>query len=76
MIPGDGNMKTCLVDNLDVGTLVAKIIVDDRTLNQKVMANGDVLTFNEAFDMVEQLTGEKIERKYVSRSNIGLSQKC
>ncbi|KAJ4197069.1 hypothetical protein NW767_009314 [Fusarium falciforme] len=64
MIPGDGNMKTCLVDNLDVGRLVAKIIVDDRTLNQKVMANGDVLTLNEAFEVVEHLTGEKPERKY------------
>lgn len=72
MIPGDGNMKTCLVDNLDVGRLIAKIIVDDRTLNQKVMANGDVLTFNEAFDIAEELTGEKPERKYVSRLDISL----
>ncbi|UPK92848.1 hypothetical protein LCI18_003783 [Fusarium solani-melongenae] len=70
MIPGDGNMKTCLVDNLDVGRLVAKIIVDDRTLNQKVMANGDVLTFNEVFDMVEKLTGEKPERKYWSAEQL------
>ncbi|KAJ4169150.1 hypothetical protein NW754_011084 [Fusarium falciforme] len=70
MIPGDGNMKTCLVDNLDVGRLVAKIIVDDRALNQKVMANGDVLTFNEAFDLVKQLTGEKPERKYWSAEQL------
>ncbi|KAL2678609.1 hypothetical protein Neosp_009358 [[Neocosmospora] mangrovei] len=70
VIPGDGNMKTCLVDNLDVGRLVAKIIVDDRTLNQKVMANGDVLTFNEAFDLADELTGEKSERKYWSAEQL------
>ncbi|KAI8716235.1 Semialdhyde-dh domain-containing protein [Fusarium sp. LHS14.1] len=70
MIPGDGNMKTCLVDNLDVGRLVAKIIVDDRTLNQKVMANGDVLTFNEVYDMAEELTGEKPEIKYWSAEQL------
>ncbi|KAI8664955.1 Semialdhyde-dh domain-containing protein [Fusarium sp. Ph1] len=70
MVPGDGNMKTCLVDNLDVGPLVAKIIVDYRTLNQKVVANGDVLTLNEAFDMVEELTGEKAERKYWSAEQL------
>ncbi|RSL39383.1 hypothetical protein CEP53_014097 [Fusarium sp. AF-6] len=75
MIPGDGNMKTCVVDNLDVGKFVAKIIVDDRTVNQKVMANGDILSLNEAFDMVEELTGEKPERKYWSAEQLNATIK-
>lgn len=68
MIPGDGNMKTCWVDNLDIGRFITKVIVDDRTLNKKVMAHGEALSMNEVYDIVEEMTGEKPERKYVSHS--------
>lgn len=66
MICGTGEVKTCLVDQSDIGPLVAKIIVDERTLNQKVMANGDILTLNEIYAIVEEMTGESVQRTYVS----------
>ncbi|KAJ4292459.1 hypothetical protein N0V90_009121 [Kalmusia sp. IMI 367209] len=72
MIPGDGNMRTCLVDNQDVGPLIARIIADHRTLNKRIIANGDALTMNELYDIVEKVTDEKPERKYVSTEQLGV----
>lgn len=65
LVPGDGEMKTYVVDNEDVGRFVARIIADPRTINKRVMAAGDNLSFNEMFGMAEELTGEKVARKTV-----------
>ncbi|KAF5009114.1 hypothetical protein FDECE_4666 [Fusarium decemcellulare] len=70
LIPEDGNMQTYLVDNRDVGSLVARIIADPRTINSRVMANGDILTINEMYDIAERLSGEKPERRYVSADKL------
>lgn len=65
LVPGDGEMKTYVVDNEDVGKFVARIIADPRTINNKVMAAGASLSFNEMFGIAEELTGEKSVRKFV-----------
>lgn len=65
LVPGDGEMKTYVVDNEDVGKFVAHIIADPRTINKKVMAAGASLSINEMFGIAEELTGEKSVRKFV-----------
>ncbi|KAF2236177.1 NAD(P)-binding protein [Viridothelium virens] len=63
-MPGDGNTPTLLTDLRDVGTYVARIIKDERTLNKFVVTYSDELSENEIFDIMEEVSGEKIERKY------------
>lgn len=66
MIPGDGNIPNAMTDLNDVGRYVALIIADERTLNKMVFAYNEVLTANQAYGMMESLSGEKIARNYVS----------
>lgn len=66
MIPGDGNIRNALTDVGDVGRYVALIISDPRTLNKMVFAYNEVMTANEAYDLMEKLSGEEIQRNYVS----------
>lgn len=58
-------MTTALTDLRDIGSYVAKIIIDDRTVNQYVFCYGELLSQEEVFAKMEKLSGEKIERKYV-----------
>lgn len=64
-ILGDGNIKTTLTDLRDIGPYVAKIITDDRTVNKYVFCYGELLSQEEIFAKMEELSGEKIERQYV-----------
>lgn len=66
-IIGDGNTPNALTDLRDIGRYVARIIVDDRTLNKMVFTYNTVLSPNEIYDLLERISGEKIERKYVRR---------
>lgn len=50
----------------DIGKYAAKIIADPRTLNRRVLAYTDISTLNEAYDLMDELSGEKSERIYVS----------
>jgi len=59
-------MPTALTDVSDVGRYVARIIADPRTLNRMVFAYGEVITANQVSDLVEKVSGEKIQRNYVS----------
>ncbi|KAM0429539.1 hypothetical protein ACHAQK_011026 [Fusarium lateritium] len=64
-IAGDGNVPFSLTDVRDVGSYVARIIADPRTLNRMVFAYNEVWTQNQVYDLLERLSGEKLERKYV-----------
>jgi len=64
-IPGDGNAPSSLTDLRNIGKYVAKIITDDRTRNWMVLAYNETWSPNQVFDLLEQLSGEKLERKYV-----------
>ncbi|KAF7367917.1 Glycoside hydrolase [Mycena sanguinolenta] len=66
-----GTAPNMLVDLRDIGRFVAHIIKDPRTLNRFVAAYGDVLSENEIFSVMEEVSGEKIvERKYISADEI------
>lgn len=65
LVPGDGKMKTYVVDNEDIGKFVARVIADPRTINKRVMCAGASLSFNEMYGIAEELTGEKPVLKYV-----------
>lgn len=52
---------------------MAAIIADPRTLNRKVLAYSDLRTAHELYDTVERISGEKVERKYVSSAALLLS---
>lgn len=64
-IAGDGNVPIALTDLRDIGTYVMRIICDHRTLNRMVFAYNEVCTHNQMYDLMERLSGEKLERKYV-----------
>ncbi|KAI8214738.1 hypothetical protein K4K53_011863 [Colletotrichum sp. SAR 10_77] len=70
LIPGDGNMETYVINNEDVGKFVARIIVDPRTVNKRVMAAGASMSFNEMFAIAEELTGDTVTRKHVSAEEL------
>ncbi|KAJ7676845.1 hypothetical protein DFH06DRAFT_1466225 [Mycena polygramma] len=71
-IHAGGTAPTMLTDLRDIGPFVARIIKDPRTLNRAVFTYSDVLSENEIFEIVEEMTGEKVERErtYVSASEI------
>ncbi|KAJ7797530.1 hypothetical protein B0H14DRAFT_2531051 [Mycena olivaceomarginata] len=70
-IHAGGTAPTLLTDLRDIGPFVARIIKDPRTLNKFVFTYSDVLSENEIFALMEEMSGEKIEqRKYVSADDI------
>ena len=56
---GDINMPSAVTDLRDVGRYVARIIQDERTLNQKVFAYGELITQRGAVELVEKMSGEE-----------------
>lgn len=60
-----GESPNIITDLKDIGHFVARIIADERTLNKYVFTWGDVLTEKEIYAIMEEVSGEKLERKYV-----------
>ncbi|KAH6975186.1 hypothetical protein BKA56DRAFT_618703 [Ilyonectria sp. MPI-CAGE-AT-0026] len=69
-IAGDGNTPCAFSDLQDIGRWVARIIADPRTLNKMVFAYNAVLTMNQVYQMLEEASGEKVDRLYVSEAAI------
>lgn len=67
-IHGEGEVPNLLTDLRDVGKFVARIISDERTLNKAIFCYGDVLAENEIYHLMEEVSGEKIDRKNVSQT--------
>ncbi|KAI1502187.1 NAD(P)-binding protein [Biscogniauxia marginata] len=65
-----GTTPNMLIGKRDVGRITAKIVRDERTLNKRVYAYGDLLSQNEVNAIVERKTGEKLELKHVSADEI------
>ncbi|KAK7053834.1 glycoside hydrolase [Favolaschia claudopus] len=65
-----GTMPTMMSDLRDVGPFVARIIKDPRTLNKSVFAWSDILSQNEIFEIMESISGEKIQPTYTSAEEI------
>jgi hypothetical protein len=66
----DGAAPNILTDKRDVGRFVARIIKDDRTLNRKVVTVGDVLSQTQIWEIVERLSGEKIDTAHLSAKEL------
>lgn len=64
-IVGDGTTPTAITDLRDVGRYMARIILDDRTLNKMVFAYNSVVTQNQIYDLLEEISDEKVTRNYV-----------
>jgi hypothetical protein len=56
-----GTARNMITDKVDVGMVTVLCIKDDRTLNKRVYAYGEVLSQNEITAIVEMRTGEKLE---------------
>ncbi|CVL01650.1 related to Isoflavone reductase homolog P3 [Fusarium proliferatum] len=69
-IPGDGDTPCAFTDLPDIGRWVARIIADPRTLNKMVFAYNTVLTMNQAYDLLEEASGEKTVRNYISEAAV------
>ncbi|KAJ7165838.1 hypothetical protein C8R46DRAFT_1096354 [Mycena filopes] len=69
-IHAGGTQLSILTDLRDIGLLVALIIKNARTLNKFVVAWGEVLSENEIFNTMEELSGERIVREYISADTI------
>ncbi|KAI3542032.1 isoflavone reductase [Colletotrichum filicis] len=69
-IAGDGSVLSGMTDLRDVGKYVARIIADPRTLNHRVFAFTELMSQNEVYDLIEKISGEKVERKYMSADEI------
>ncbi|KAK4627102.1 Asnovolin J 5',6'-dehydrogenase nvfM [Fulvia fulva] len=69
-IAGTGNVPSALTDLRDIGRYVARIIVDDRTLNRYVFVYNEMWSQNEVWDLFEKESGEKVERHYVSEEEL------
>lgn len=65
-IAGDGSVRSGMTDLRDIGRYVARIIADPQTLNHRVFAFTELMSQNEVYDLIEKMSGEKVERKYVS----------
>ncbi|KAK0372051.1 hypothetical protein CLIM01_10608 [Colletotrichum limetticola] len=65
-IAGDGNTLSALTDVRDVGRFTARIIADPRTINKMVFVYGDILSQNQIFNMLDEMSGETTKREYMS----------
>ena len=57
---------SAITDLRDIGRYVARVIVDDRTLNQTVLVYNELWSKNQIYDLLEKLSGEDIPRTYDS----------
>ncbi|KAH6620992.1 isoflavone reductase family protein [Chaetomium sp. MPI-SDFR-AT-0129] len=69
-IVGDGSQKFALTDMADIGSYVARIISDPRTLNRHVFAYTEILSMNEIWDSMARVSGETPLRDYVTEAEI------
>ncbi|KAH7160412.1 hypothetical protein B0J13DRAFT_466950 [Dactylonectria estremocensis] len=72
-IAGGGDVPFALTDLRDVGRYVSRIIADPRTLNRMIFAYNEVVTHSQLYDSLEEISGEKLERRYVRAEAIAAS---
>jgi NADH:ubiquinone oxidoreductase subunit D len=66
-------MLFALTDIQDIGRYMSQIITDSRTLNQIVFAYNEIWTQNQIYDLIEKLSGERLDCKYV-RNQLSLAE--
>lgn len=70
VIVGDGETRTAMIDQADIGRYVARIIADPRTLNRYVFAYGEVTTQNAVWAAVEAQVGEPVPREPITKTDL------
>lgn len=65
---GDGETRTAMIDQADIGRYVARIIADPRTLNRCVFAYGEVTTQNAVWAAVEAHAGAALPREPLTKA--------
>ena len=63
-------MKSAITDRRDIGPYVARILLDDRTLNQYVFIWSEEVTINEAVSTAEKCLGKKLELPHISSEEL------
>ncbi|KAL5533672.1 hypothetical protein ACEPAG_132 [Sanghuangporus baumii] len=63
---GSGDVKCAVTDRRDIGKFVARIIADDRTLNQYVFCWTEESTLNEIVALAERVSGRKLNFEHIS----------
>ena len=66
----DGQTPSALTDLGDIGTYVAAIINDARTLNKYVLSYSELWKPVDVYAKLEELSGEKIPRDFVSEAQL------
>lgn len=61
-----GMRPNMLTDARDAGAITVKMIKDERTMNKRVIAYGEVLSQNEIHKIIEDKTGETLELTQVA----------
>lgn len=67
---GDGQKKSAVVDMVNIGSFVARIIADPRTLNQYVFIYDDEVTMNEVYEIGCRVSGEDLHKVKVVVSSV------
>ncbi|THG97682.1 hypothetical protein EW145_g7565 [Phellinidium pouzarii] len=61
-IVGAGDVKSAMIDTRDIGEFVARILLDERTVNRYVFCYGEEVTQSEIHALAERVSGHKIDR--------------
>jgi len=67
---GTGEPLSALTDLQDVGRYVARIVFDERTVNNYVLCYNEMHSQLDAYALMERLSGEIIPRVHVSREEL------
>ncbi|THG94215.1 hypothetical protein EW145_g8186, partial [Phellinidium pouzarii] len=59
--------KAAMIDRRDIGEFVARILVDERTLNRYVFCYGEEVTQSEIHALAERVSGTKVDAVRVSK---------
>ncbi|CRJ87076.1 hypothetical protein BN1723_000229 [Verticillium longisporum] len=70
LIVGDGATRFAQTHLDDIGRLLARAVLDPRTLNRSVFGFAALTSQTEAYDLLERLSGETIERAYVDAQTV------
>ncbi|EGY18628.1 isoflavone reductase family protein [Verticillium dahliae VdLs.17] len=70
VIIGTGSVRFASTHLGDVGRLLARVILDPRTLNKSVFGFGELASQTEIYDLFERLSGETIERSYMDEQTV------
>lgn len=63
---GDGSNPIAFADIHSIGPHAARILADPQTINKHVHVYDQVLTSHQVVEALEELSGEKVERTFVS----------